>query len=156
MPQLRGPGGLGVGDTTDRSTTQKVPLGFVAYDNLGNSWRYIKAGATIALNDYLRFQGSALGWDDVRPTSAAAQPVVGLNPSAAEGGAAFATGEYGFALVDGVGSGKTAGAVAANVQLVSSATAGQLAAYANTDITAPVVTVLVNSASPQVTRVKGL
>lgn len=132
----------------DRHTTPQLPLGATLVDANGNEYTYVKAGATIAQYDAVRFQGSALGWDDVRPTSAVAQPVVG----AAQ--AAFASGEYGFVLTSGVGTVKTSGTVAANVQLVSSATAGTLAAYANTDITAPVVTVLVSSASPQVARIQ--
>jgi hypothetical protein len=138
------------GGDTKRVTTAEAQLGSKAWDALGNEYTYIKAGAAIALGDALRFQGSALGYDDVRPTSAVAQPVIGVAT------AAFNANEFGYVLTDGVGPVKTSGAVAVNTQLVSSAVAGQLAAYANTDITAPVVTVLVNSASPQVCKVAGL
>jgi hypothetical protein len=138
------------GGDTKRSTTQEAQLGAKAYDALGNEYRYVKAGAAIAATDAVRFQGSALGYDDVRSTSAAAQPVIGVAT------AAFAGSDYGFVLVNGIVSVKTSGAVAVNTALVSSGTAGTLAAYANTDVTAPVVTVLVNSASPQVVKVAGL
>lgn len=151
MAQISGPAiGVAVGDTNQRDTVQKAPLGSTAQDKLGNVYRYVKAGASIAAFDAVRFQGSTLGFDDVRPTSAAAQPVVGIAQ------AAFASGDYGYVLIDGVGSCKTTGSVAANVQLVSSGTAGTLAAYANTDITAPAVTVLVSAASPQVVKVAAL
>jgi hypothetical protein len=133
-----------------RSTTALASLGSKALDESGNEYRYIKAGAAIAATDAVRFQGSALGYDDVRPISAVAQPVIGIAT------AAFASGDYGYVLVNGVGSVKTAGAIAANVALVSSAVAGTLAAYAAADITAPVVTVLVNSATPQVCKIAGL
>lgn len=133
-----------------RSTTALASLGSKAYDESGNEYRYIKAGASIAAGDALRFQGSTLGYDDVRPTSAVAQPIIGIAT------AAFNSGEYGYVLTNGIGSMKTTGTVAANVQLVSNATAGTGAAYANTDITAPVVTVLVSSASPQIVKIAGL
>ena len=136
-----------LGDVTTRSTTPLNAIGTKAVDTDGNTWRYIKAGANIAQYDAVRFQGSALGWDDVRPTSAVAQPIVGVAQ------AAFTSGDYGFVLVNGVGSMKTTGTLAANVQVVSNATAGTGAAYANTDITSPVVTVLVSSASPQVVKI---
>lgn len=135
------------GDVTTRSQTALNALGTVVHDTDGNKWRYIKAGASIAQYDALRYQGSALGWDDVRPTSAAAQPIIGIAQ------AAFASGDYGFVLVNGIGSMKTTGTVAANTQLVSNGTAGTGAAYANTDVTSPIVTVLVSAASPQVVRV---
>lgn len=136
-----------LGDVTTRSTTPLNAIGTRVPDTDGNIWRYIKAGASIAQYDALRFQGSALGWDDVRPTSAAAQPIIGVAQ------AAFSSGDYGFILEKGIGQMKTTGTVAANVQLVSNGTAGTGAAYANTDITTPIVTVLVSSASPQVVKV---
>lgn len=135
------------GGDTKRVTVAEAQLGSKAWDALGNEYTYIKAGAAIAVNDALRFNGSALGYDDVRPTGAVAQPVIGVAT------AAFNANECGYVMTDGVASVKTSGVVAVNTQLVSSAVAGQLAAYAGTDITTAIVTVLVNSASPQVCKV---
>jgi len=116
------------GGDTRRSTTAEAPLGSVQFDAVGNKYRYIKAGATIAQYDALQFNGSAAGWDDVRPTSAVGQVVIGSAT------AAFASGEYGYILEAGVGTVKVAAGTAAGSSLVSSATAGTLALGAATDI----------------------
>jgi hypothetical protein len=147
MAKLTGPGLAFVGSDITRSTTALNTLGSVAHDDLGNRYRYVKAGANIAATDAVRFQGSALGFDDVRPTSAVAQAVIGVAT------AAFTSGDYGYILENGVASVKTSGAVAVATALVSSAVAGTLAAYAAADITAPVVQVLVNSATPQICKI---
>lgn len=147
MARLSGAGLAAPCNDLKRSTTALANVGFRTQDDIGNEYVYVKAGAAIAANAAVRFQGSALGYDDVRETSAVNQPVIGVAT------AAFANGEYGFILVRGIASVKTSGAVAVNVALSSSAVAGQLAAYAAADITAPVVSVLVNSASPQVCNV---
>ena len=121
MAILTGSAIAAVGNDTTRSTTALNPLGFTAYDSLGNEYTYIKAGATIAVNDAVRFQGSALGFDDVRPTSAINQIVLGAAT------AAFAANEYGFVLSKGVATVKVVNATAALSPLVTNATAGTLA-----------------------------
>lgn len=151
MAQIIGyPGAYAVGDTSQRDTVQKLPLGSVGYDADGKEYRYVRAGAAIAANDAVRFQGSALGFDDVRPTSAVQQSVVGVAL------AAFASGDYGWVLRRGVGSVKTTGAVAVGTTLATGATAGTLAAAAATDVNDVGATVLVNSASPQVCFIQGV
>jgi len=151
MAQLTGLGGAyEAGNSEDRTTTAKAQLGALAYDKLGNEYRYVKAGAAIAAGDAVRFQGSALGFDDVRPTSATLQTVVGVALTA------FASGEFGFVLRRGIGSVKTTGSVAANIGLASSGTAGTLATTAATDTADLAATVLVSAASPQVCYIQGI
>ncbi len=77
MANLTGPTEVFPIDSTHRSTTQQLPLGMKAFDKNGYEYTYIKAGADIAAADAVRFAGSVLGFDDVRPTSAANQYVLG-------------------------------------------------------------------------------
>lgn len=114
--------------STDRSTTQKFPLGQRAYDALGNEYAYVKAGAAISQYEAVKFNGSTLGWDDVRKTAAANEVVIGVAD------AAFASGEYGFIGVRGVFTVKVVAATAAGSALVSSSTAGTLALAVATDL----------------------
>jgi hypothetical protein len=109
------------GGDTKRSTTAETELGSKQEDNIGNEYRYIKAGAAIAQYDAVRLSGSALGFDDVRPTSAINQVVIGAAT------AAFASGDYGYILTKGVATVKTVVSTAAGSQLVSNGTAGTLA-----------------------------
>lgn len=137
MAQLTGlPVGL-AGDTTKRSTTALNDLGAKGYDALGNEYTYVKAGAAIAQYDACRMNGSALGYDDVRPTSAAGQVVLGAAQNA------FSSGDYGFLLTRGVGTCKVVAATAAGVALVPNGTAGTLALAAAADITFTSVVALV-------------
>lgn len=118
------PGGVISGfnrDTdTRRSTTATYALGTKAVDTAGNEYTYVKAGATIAQFDPLKFNGSALGYDDIRPTSAAQQLVVGAAT------AAFASAEFGFIITKGFATVKTVVATAAGSLLVTGAVANQL------------------------------
>jgi hypothetical protein len=118
---LTGAGMAAVGTDETRSTTQLMPLGYKVSDKDGNEFTYIKAGAAIAAYDACRFAGSALGFDDIRPTSAAAQTVVGV------ANAAFDSGAYGFIQSKGVCTAKVVVATAAGSSLVSNGTAGTLA-----------------------------
>lgn len=119
MARLTGPVMGTPGDSTRRTTSQELPLGTIAYGP-GTEWVYIKAGASIAAYDGVRFQGSASGYDDVRPTSATDQGVIGVAD------AAFASGEYGFVQTRGVATAKVVNATAAGSILHSGATAGTL------------------------------
>lgn len=85
-------------DSTARSAAAELPLGTKAYDSLGNEYRYVKATAAITAKHACKFTGSALGWDDVVATTAAASEfVVGVAT------AAFATtAPYGFIQTGGV------------------------------------------------------
>jgi hypothetical protein len=116
------------GGDTARSTTAQTTLGSLAQDDAGNVYRYVKAGATIAAYDALKFQGSAAGWDDIRPTAGVSEVVVGAAT------AAFASGEYGYIIVSGVATVKVAVGTAAGSQLGSSATAGSLELLDGSDI----------------------
>lgn len=109
------------GDSTRRTTTQELPLGAKAHGPTGEEYIYVKAGAAIAQYDACRHAGSALGHDDVRPTSAANQLVVGVADTA------FASGEYGFIQSRGVAICKVVAATAAGSLLVTNGTAGTLA-----------------------------
>jgi hypothetical protein len=120
---------LPAGSDTTRSTTALAPLGMKAFGPTGEEFRYVKAGAAIALYDAVRFQGSALGWDDIRPTSAANQVVVGAAT------AAFDSGAYGFIQTKGVATVKVVVATTAGVNLVSNGTAGTLAVAQAADTT---------------------
>jgi hypothetical protein len=128
MAKLTGRKSFFPGDDTTRSTTALTSVGSLADDENGNVYRYVKAGAAIAANDAVRFQGSAAGWDDIRPTSAVSQVVVGVAT------AAFDSAAYGFILVEGVATTKVTAATAAGSQLGSSATAGTLELLDGSDI----------------------
>lgn len=108
-------------DSTTRWTAQPAfPLGTRAKDFAGNKWILVKAGATVAANDPCVFQGSALGYDDVRPASAAQQLVIGVAT------AAIASGSWGFIQTHGVVTCKVVVATAAGSLLVTGAVAAQL------------------------------
>lgn len=110
-------------DTTTRWAAQPpFPLGTRAKDFAGNKWILVKAGANIAANDPVVFQGSALGYDDVRSASAAQQLVIGVAT------AAFvqATAPFGFVQTHGVVTCKVVAATAATSILVTGAVAAQL------------------------------
>lgn len=117
------------GETTDTSTTAQQPVGTKAVDKDGNEYTYMKAGAAIAQYDALRFAGSAAGYDDIRPTSAAGQVVIG----AAQ--VAVASGSYFWGLTRGVGTCKVVVSTAAGGALVPNATAGTLAVATAADVT---------------------
>jgi hypothetical protein len=123
MANLTGTAGIFPIDSTDRSTTAKLPLGTRAFASGGREYVYVKAGAAIAALDALRFGLSATGFDDVRPTSAAQQFVIG-----AADGTAFASGDYGFMLAKGYTTVLATDSITAGVTVGSSATAGLLIA----------------------------
>lgn len=118
---VRAPTGFPGVDSTSRHTTEQIPLGTKGYDQAGNEYVFVKAGAPIAVNDAVTFQGSAVGYDDVRPTSARQQMVVGAAT------AAFTAGQFGFIQTRGVATIKVIAATAAGSLLVSGTTAGTLA-----------------------------
>lgn len=144
MAQLRGPNAYNVGDTSQRDTVAKQSLGSLGYDDLGNVYRYGKAGAVIAINNVVKLNGSALGWDDVRVCTAASN-------AAGVATAAFASADFGWFLTDGIVSATTAGSIAVGTNMTTGA-AGALAAYAGTEASGPVAVVLVNSATPQIVK----
>lgn len=123
MAALTGPTLTFPVDSTDRSTTAKAPLGTRAFDNAGNQYVYGKAGAAVGALQAVCFNGSATGWDDVRPTSAAHQVVIGC-----AGGTAFAENDYGFFQTRGVATVLATDAISAGAAVGSSATAGLLVA----------------------------
>lgn len=129
MAKLGGPTAFVPGSDTRRDTTAQTTLGSRAYDISGNEYTYVKAGADIAQYDAVRFAGSATGYDDVRPTSAAGQVVIGAAT------AAFTSGQYGYILTRGVATVKVVVATTAGVALVPNATAGTLAVAQATDTT---------------------
>lgn len=122
---------FGPGSDTRRTTTAEAALGDRKYDASfpGNEFTYIKAGASIAQYDAVRFAGSTLGFDDVRPTSAANQVVIGAAT------AAFASGDYGYVQTRGVATVKTVVSTTAGVAVVTNGTAGTLAACTAADTT---------------------
>lgn len=114
-------GGYGISDSVTRwLAAPPFPLGTTAKDAAGNTYTLVKAGAAIAANDPCVFQGSALGYDDVRPASAAQQLVIGVAT------AAIASGSWGFILTRGVVTCKVVVATAAGSLLVTGAVAAQL------------------------------
>lgn len=108
------------GALTDTHTTEVNTLGMRFRKGNGDEYVFVKAGAAIAQYDAVRFSGSASGYDDVRPTSAINQVVLG----AAQ--VAIASGSYGWILEHGVGTAKVVAATAAGSSLGSTATAGTL------------------------------
>jgi len=123
------PGGIAGGfggpatslDSTTRWTTAPpFALGTRAKDFTGGKWVLVRAGAAVAANDPCVFFGSALGFDDVRPASAAQQFVVGVAT------AAIASASYGFIQTQGVVTCKVVAATAALSLLVTGAVAAQL------------------------------
>jgi hypothetical protein len=114
---------------TERSTVQLFPLGARVFDKDGGEYTYVKAGASIAKNDAVRFAGSSLGYDDVRPTSAVSQGVLGVATEA------FSSGDYGFVQTRGVVPlCKCVNGTAAGALLGSTGTAGTLGLAVNTDL----------------------
>ena len=103
------------------AATQELPLGSRAQGPDGSEWIYVKAGATINQYDACRLTGTSLGYDDVRPTSAAQQYVAGVAD------AAFASGEFGFIQSKGRAICKVVNSTAAASLLTTSGTAGTLA-----------------------------
>lgn len=119
MARLTGPV-MGVpGDSTRRTTTQELPLGTIAYGP-GTEWVYVKAGAAVAQYDAVKFNGSALGFDDVRPVTNVNEYVLGVAD------AAFDSAAYGFVQTKGVATCKVITATAAGSVLVADATDGTL------------------------------
>jgi hypothetical protein len=114
---------------TETSTTAKNAIGTKSFDENGNEYTYVKAGAAIAQYDAVRFAGSALGYDDVRPTSAAGQVCIGAAQIA------IASGSYGWILSRGVGTVKVVVSTAAGSALLPNATAGTLALATAADVT---------------------
>jgi hypothetical protein len=108
------------GGSAKRSTVAEESLGTKAYTDDGNEYTYCKAGAAIALNDACVLAGSALGWDDVRPSSAAEQVAVGVADTA------FASADFGWLLTRGRVTCKVVVATAAASSLSTNATAGTL------------------------------
>lgn len=128
MPNLTGPASGFATDSDGRSSTAKHALGTIAYDASGNKYRYVKAGATIAINSAVKCNGSALGFDDVRPTAAAGDVCIGSAT------AAFATGDYGFIQVEGLATVKVVVSTAVGSALVTTATAGTLGLAGTSDL----------------------
>lgn len=112
----------------DRHTTAQVDLGTRVVESNGKEWIYVKAGATIAALDAVKFNGSADGYDDVRPTAAVNEYVLGV------ASAAFASAEYGFVQTRGVCDAKVVDSTAAGSSLSSSATAGTLKLSVETEL----------------------
>lgn len=106
---------------TEVSTKRKFRLGTVKRDVDGTEYTYVKAGAAIAANDAVRLAGSALGFDDVRPTSAAGQIVFGASQ------VAIPLASFGWVATRGKCNAKVVAATAAGSPLVTNATAGTLA-----------------------------
>ena len=107
-------------DSTSRHATEVMPLGTLGYDEDGNEYRFVKAGAAIAANDAVKLNGSALGYDDVRVTTNDDEVLFGVAT------AAFDSGAYGFVLTRGVVVCKVIVATAAGSSLVPGATDGTL------------------------------
>jgi hypothetical protein len=125
-----------------QTNTHGIPLGTRAFASGGREYVFIKAGANIAAFDALRFAGTATGVDDVRPTSAAHQFVVG-----AADGTAFTSGDFGFMLVRGASTVLVTDAVVAGSVLRSSSTAGLLIISAATEYGSEAGVVLVANAN---------
>ncbi len=125
-----------------QTNTPGIPLGTRAYASGGREYVFVKAGAGIAAKDALRFGLSAAGFDDVRPTSAANQHVIG-----AADGTAFSSGDYGFMLAKGPSTVLATDAITAGATVISSSTAGLLIAAAGTDTGNHAGVVLVTAAN---------
>lgn len=117
-----------VADATVRTTEALLPIGSVAFDSEGNEFRYVKAGAAISARQAVRLNGSTLGYDDVRPTSAAQQGVLGVAT------AAFASGDYGFVQTRGRVLAAVVNSTAVGSLLASGTTAGTLELAEATDL----------------------
>ena len=126
MARLTGPYTGFPGDSTRRTTTQELPLG-TEVDGVGGSrWVYVKAGAAIAQYDACIFQGSALGFDDVRPCGAVTNLILGVAD------AAFDSGAYGFIQTKGVAKCKVKASDTAGLPLGGYTDAGTLTTVAET------------------------
>jgi hypothetical protein len=113
-------------DSTYRTqSTPKVKYGTVALDPLtGNIYMFVQAGAIIPINSAVTLNGAL---NQAIATSAAQQLVVGVADTA------FASGDSGWIMTDGVVVALVNAAVVAGNLLVSYATAGSLQLAAATD-----------------------
>ena len=125
MARLTGPTFGTPGDSTRRTTTAELPLGSIAYGP-GTEWVYVKAGAAIAQYAACIFQGSTLGFDDVRECGAVTNFIVGVAD------AAFASGDYGFIQTKGVAKAKVHASDTALLPVGGSTDAGVLLTVAET------------------------
>lgn len=114
-------------DPKTNTPKQVHPIGTLAYDQFGNEYRYIKAGAAIAQFNAVKASG-ATGFSSVIPTAAAGDVVLGVAT------AAFLSGEFGFILSRGQVTCMVVNATAAGSPLVTGATAGTLALATATDL----------------------
>ena len=103
---------------TQVDDTQQNELGIEVAANDGRTYKYIRAGAAIAVGDALHVD-YAEGYNDLHPTSAASQPIAGVAH------VAIADNKFGWVVVRGVVPVKAA-TVVAGTPGVSTATAGTL------------------------------
>lgn len=126
MARLTGPYAGYPGDTTRRTLTPELPLGTTAHGVNGSEWVYVRAGAAIAQYDAVIFEGSAAGFDQVVPSGAVTNLILGVAD------AAFADLDYGFVQTKGHATCKVNVGDTALLPLGGSAVAGTLTTVAET------------------------
>lgn len=126
---------------TDVDDTQKHELGLEVDGIDGNRYKYIRAGAAIAVGDALKVD-YAEGPNDLDPISAVSQAIAALAP------VAIADNKFGFVVIQGFLAGvKMAGSTAAGAKLGSSATAATLVTITATTPTAAEVIAAIAAAA---------
>lgn len=126
-------------DTEHRSTTAQATLGSRGVDNAGNEYTYVLAQGTVAALAAVRTGTVA---NSILATSAAQQPVIGVN-----GSTAFASGEYGYVLTRGTGTALVVNSTAQGSSLVTGTVAGTLELADATDFTARGIVAVTSSGS---------
>jgi hypothetical protein len=123
MANLTGPALAFPCNSTDRSTTAKVPLGTRAFASGGREYVYVKAAAAIGALHAITMGLTATGLDGVVSSTDLEMPVAG-----AADGTAFAENEYGFMLTRGYTTVLCTDSITAGIAVASSATDGLLIA----------------------------
>lgn len=115
-----------------KSTTQKFPIGTIAWDHKGREWVYVKAGGTIPIHNFVKAAANDDPYTNVLvgDASAAATKVLGITPLA------LVSGDYTWIVKKGIyedDAELASGAVADGQPIVCDANGGGTAAAA-TDI----------------------
>lgn len=105
----------------ETSTTQVFPLGYMADDEDGRTWQYIKAGEALVIYDYVNIPATYIGIQSVNSEFASMPAMMGCAQ------VAFASGDYGWVVRQGLHTGNIVASVSsAGAKMYTSATAGHL------------------------------
>lgn len=119
-------------DVSERTTTQKFPLGSLAMVKTPTTsdkiYMYVQAGGALAVNTVAVISGgtATVGYSAVAATTTSTAPGAGQGKPVGVPDTAFASGEYGWIQIYGGASVLVLASAAAYTQLNSTATSGTL------------------------------